>query len=77
MLMTEHVLGPRLYILWDGVRKVAQRDRRPASTRRLRQGGWFVLKGIAQMLKGRGDRFRQCIINAGIQMGTRKPLGDV
>ena len=37
---------------------------------------WFVLKGIVQMLKGRGDRFRQCIINAGIQMGTRKSVGN-
>ena len=35
---------------------------------------WFLLKGMVQMLKGRGDRFRQCIINAGIQMGTRKSI---
>ena len=41
------------------------------------RAAWFVLKGIVQMLKGRGDRFRQCIINAGIQMGTRKSLGNV
>jgi glycosyltransferase involved in cell wall biosynthesis len=34
----------------------------------------FVAKGIFQMIKGRGDRFRQCIINAGIEMGTRMPL---
>jgi GT2 family glycosyltransferase len=38
----------------------------------------FVLRGMLQMLKGRGDRFRQCIINAGIEMGTRKVIvGDV
>ena len=37
---------------------------------------WFVVKGSAQMLKGRGDRFRQCIINAGIEAGTRKPLAS-
>jgi glycosyltransferase involved in cell wall biosynthesis len=36
---------------------------------------WFVAKGMVQMLKGRGDRFRQCIINAGIEMGTRKSVG--
>jgi len=35
---------------------------------------WFVVRGMVQMLKGRGDRFRQCIINAGIEMGTRNPV---
>jgi len=35
---------------------------------------WFVVKGSFQMLKGRGDRFRQCIINAGIEAGTRRPV---
>ena len=35
---------------------------------------WFVVKGSLQLLKGRGDRFRQCIINAGIEAGTRTPL---
>jgi glycosyltransferase involved in cell wall biosynthesis len=34
----------------------------------------FVARGIFQLLKGRGDRFRQCIINAGIEMGTRELL---
>jgi glycosyltransferase involved in cell wall biosynthesis len=34
---------------------------------------WFLVKGCFQLLKGRGDRFRQCIINAGIQAGTRRP----
>lgn len=32
----------------------------------------FVARGIFQMLKGRGDRFRQCIVNAGIEIGTRE-----
>ena len=31
----------------------------------------FALRGLYQLVKGRGDRFRQCIINAGIQIGTR------
>jgi glycosyltransferase involved in cell wall biosynthesis len=35
---------------------------------------WFVAKGIFQMIRGRGDRFRQCIVNAGIETGSRKPL---
>jgi glucosyl-dolichyl phosphate glucuronosyltransferase len=34
---------------------------------------WFVARGFFQMLTGRGDRFRQCMINAGIEAGTRKP----
>lgn len=33
--------------------------------------GWFVLRGLYQAVNGRGDRYRQCIINAGIQVGTR------
>jgi glucosyl-dolichyl phosphate glucuronosyltransferase len=32
---------------------------------------WFVLRGLYQALRGHGDRFRQCVINAGIQVGTR------
>jgi glycosyltransferase involved in cell wall biosynthesis len=31
----------------------------------------FVIRGMVQILRGRGDRFRQCIINAGIEMGAR------
>jgi len=31
----------------------------------------FLLRGLYQLAKGRGDRFRQCVINAGIQVGTR------
>jgi len=36
-----------------------------------RDAAWFALRGLYQLVKGRGDRFRQCIINAGIQVGTR------
>jgi len=48
-----------------------------AIAKRPHQGGygaalWFVVRGLVQILKGRGDRFRQCIINAGIEIGTRK-----
>src|SRR5262249_12138450 len=32
---------------------------------------WFVLRGLYQAARGRGDRFRQCIVNAGIEVGTR------
>ena len=31
----------------------------------------FILRGLYQAMKGHGDRFRQCIINVGIQVGTR------
>lgn len=31
----------------------------------------FFLKGIGQLFKGRGDRFRQCVINIGIQRGLK------
>jgi glycosyltransferase involved in cell wall biosynthesis len=34
----------------------------------------FLIKGFLQLIKGRGDRFRQCIINAGIEIGTRMPI---
>jgi len=29
------------------------------------------LRGLYQAARGRGDRFRQCIVNAGMQVGTR------
>jgi glycosyltransferase involved in cell wall biosynthesis len=35
------------------------------------RAGIFLARGVVQLLKGRGDRFRQCIINAGIEMGLR------
>jgi glucosyl-dolichyl phosphate glucuronosyltransferase len=30
----------------------------------------YLLRGVGQLLKGRGDRARQCVINAGIQWQT-------
>jgi glucosyl-dolichyl phosphate glucuronosyltransferase len=35
----------------------------------------FFARGILQLLKGRGDRMRQCIINAGIEQGLRLESG--
>ncbi|MEN8130163.1 MAG: glycosyltransferase [Pseudomonadota bacterium] len=32
----------------------------------------YGLKGILQLLKGRGDHARQCVVNMGIQRGLRK-----
>jgi glycosyltransferase involved in cell wall biosynthesis len=37
---------------------------------------WFVLRGLYQAVRGHGDRFRQCIINAGMQVGTRPGYGE-
>lgn len=31
----------------------------------------FAIRGLLQLLRGRGDRFRQCVINMGIQRGLR------
>lgn len=31
----------------------------------------FLARGLVQLAKGRGDRYRQCVINAGIQVGAR------
>jgi glycosyltransferase involved in cell wall biosynthesis len=31
----------------------------------------FIARGLYQLARGRGDRFRQCVINAGIQVGGR------
>ena len=31
----------------------------------------FLAKGLYQLLQGRGDRFRQCVINMGIERGLR------
>jgi glucosyl-dolichyl phosphate glucuronosyltransferase len=36
-----------------------------------RAAAGFVLRGLRQAVMGHGDRFRQCIINAGIQVGAR------
>jgi glucosyl-dolichyl phosphate glucuronosyltransferase len=30
-----------------------------------------ITRGVLQLCKGRGDRFRQCVINAGIEVGLR------
>lgn len=32
--------------------------------------GGFLLRGLVQLLRGRGDRFRQSVINAGIVLGV-------
>ena len=36
----------------------------------------LLLRGLIQLVKLRGDRFRQCVIGAGVQVGLRK-IGEV
>jgi glycosyltransferase involved in cell wall biosynthesis len=33
-----------------------------------------IARGLVQLVKGRGDRFRQCLINAGVEVGMRSTL---
>lgn len=39
-----------------------------------RSAASFLARGLIQCLLGRGDRFRQCIINAGMQIGMRNSI---
>ena len=45
---------------------LTRRDGRAGSRRNALM---FLVRGLVQLARGRGDRFRQCIINAGIQHG--------
>jgi len=36
--------------------------------------GAYLARGALQLLKGRGDRFRQCVVNAGIQAALATPV---
>jgi glycosyltransferase involved in cell wall biosynthesis len=33
--------------------------------------GWFIVKGVSQLIRARRERFAQCVINAGIEFGTK------
>jgi glycosyltransferase involved in cell wall biosynthesis len=46
----------------------------PASTGSLLRVPIHLGRGLNQLIRGRGDRFRQCVINAGIEIGIRSPL---
>jgi glycosyltransferase involved in cell wall biosynthesis len=42
-----------------------------------RRGSWIrlvnqLVRGFAQLLRGRSDRFRRCIVNCGIEVGMRR-----
>ena len=58
-------------------RSQARRGTRRPGTRRAEWG--FLLRGLWQRARGRGDRYRQCLVNAGIQRGRREwwgPAGE-
>jgi len=40
------------------------------------RAGGFLVRGLGQLMRGRGDRFRQCIINAGFEIGLRDRVGS-
>ena len=42
---------------------------RLATARVLHGGAWFVLRGLYQAVRGHGDRFRQRVVNSGIEVG--------
>ncbi len=37
----------------------------------------YGIRGLLQLCKGRGDRFRQCVINMGIQRGLRQNICNI
>lgn len=66
-----HLRLPYLYRF--GVQKGVANRRINGNVRR---SGWkaeaaFLAKGLYQLARGRGDRFRQCVINMGIERGLR------
>lgn len=44
----------------------------PSARGTLASAASYIVRGTYQLMKGRGDRLRQSIINAGIQVGLRK-----
>ena len=62
------------YGYYIGVTEVLRRRSRRVDGSYLRSA-LFGLRGLLQLVKGRGDRFRQCVINAGIQIGIRQAGG--
>lgn len=59
------------YGVQTGVAEVLRKRSRQGEGGYLRAAG-FGVRGLVQLFKGRGDRFRQCVINAGIQAGIRR-----
>ncbi len=60
------------YGIQKGIAETLINSQQTASTGSIASEAMFALKGIYQLIKGRGDRFRQCVINMGIQRGLRR-----
>lgn len=64
------------YGIQKGIAAVRMDSRPPPRSPHPAQEFWFAVRGINQLLKGRGDRFRQCVINMGIQRGLRQAMRE-
>ena len=73
--LCRHRVDPRRLALRALYRHGMAKGRAEAGARvggaRLR-AGWFLIRGLFQLLRGHGDRFRQCVINAGIEIGRAR-----
>lgn len=72
--LVHHMTDPRRlsfrYLFRYGVQKgIAERRFGSPERGSLLKIGGYLVRGLLQVAKGRGDRFRQCIINMGIQRG--------
>lgn len=60
------------YVYWYGVQTgIAERNMGSLSKGSLVSAAAFASRGLLQLFRGRGDRFRQCVINVGIEIGLR------
>ena len=78
--LSYHLVNPRnlelRYLYRFGIEKGVAAARMSDGTERtsgsLASASGFLLRGVLQLMKRRGDRFRQCVINAGIEVGLRR-----
>lgn len=58
------------YGIQKGITEVRMQEKQPKHGVRMELV--YALRGVTQLARGRGDRFRQCVINMGIQRGLRE-----
>jgi GT2 family glycosyltransferase len=79
--LARHSVDPRnlqpMYLFRHGIQTgvAAFRTQRPAEAGSYQDVLLYFLKALAQLAKGRADRARQCVVNAGIQVGLRRASG--
>ena len=77
-VVCHHAVDPRrlslAYLYHYGVQKgiAEQRMRQRAPRGTVGKELTYGVRGLGQLVRGRGDRFRQCVINMGIQKGLRR-----